>query len=240
MLSILSFIMLPLVWLRSVLNIWHWIPRKNRTTSVTHRDAEWDFKCRSNAASRIGPPAESTDVCMGRFDLAPENSCDDLEQGFGVHYPLEIVGYAHVAPFLGFTPVFHISILSIPLPSPRMVSGDHISYEDDQYQAFGTITARSHTLGNGRHTIFVRGQVINKVTSPIVYNSTSFESLFDTALDWCILIDSEHWQGGRGLCTVNLPTLWVLQRAPILDITIYHELSQQEGGNITQKWGRGK
>jgi hypothetical protein len=157
-----------------------------------------------------------------------------------VHYPLEIISYASVAPVLGFTPNFHVSIFSIPSPSQHMVSGDHISYEDNQYCAFGTITAWSHTLGNSRHTVFVQGQVINKITSPIIYSATSFESLFDTVQDWCVPIDSEHWQGSPRLCTFRPPTLWVLQHAPILDMTVYHELSWQEGESIKQKWGRGK
>jgi hypothetical protein len=165
------------------------------------------------------------DVCMGHFDLPSVNACEDLEQGLVVPYPLETVGYASVAPVLGSTPNFHVSISSIPLPSQHMVSGDHISYEDDQYCTLGTITARSHTLGNGRHTIFVRGQVINKITGPIIYSATSFESLFDTVQDWCVSMDSEHWQGSPGLCTFHPPTLWVLQHAPVLDMTVYHELS---------------
>jgi hypothetical protein len=78
---------------------------------------------------------------MGHFDLPSVNACEDLEQGLVVPYPLEIVGYASVAPVLGSMPNFHVSISSIPLPSQHMVSGDHISYEDDQYHAFGTITA---------------------------------------------------------------------------------------------------
>jgi hypothetical protein len=239
MLSALSFITLPLVWLRSLLNIWHWTPQRNRATLVIHPEAEWDFRCRSNTASQIGPAA-SMDVCMGHFDLPSVKACEDLEQGLVVPYPLEIVGYASVAPVLGSAPNFHVSISSIPLPSQHMVSGDHISYEDDQYRVFGMITARSHTLGNGCHTIFVRGRVINKITGPIIYSTTSFESLFDTVQDWCVLMDSEHWQGTPGLGTFPPPTLWVLQHAPVLDMTVYHELSQQEGGNIKQKWGRGK
>jgi hypothetical protein len=134
-------------------------------------------------------------------------------------------------------PCFHIQY---SLALQHMVSGDHISYEDDQYCMFGTITARSHTLGNSRHTIFVRGWVINKITSPIIYSATSFESLFDTGQDWCVSMDSEHWQGSSGLRTFHPPTLWVLQHTPVLDMTVYHELSRQEGGNIKQKWGRGK
>jgi hypothetical protein len=131
---------------------------------------------------------------MGHFDLPSANTREDLEQGLVVPYPLEIVGYASVAPVLGSTSNFHISIFSIPSPSQHVVSGDHISYEDDQYHAFGTITARSHALGNSHHTIFVCGRVINKITSPIIYSATSFESLFDTLQDWCVLMDSEHWQ----------------------------------------------
>jgi hypothetical protein len=160
MLSALSFITLLLVWLCSLLNIWHRTPQRNRATLVIHPEAEWDFRCRSNTASRIGPAA-SMDVCMGHFDLPSVNACEDLEQGLVVPYPLEIVGYVSVAPVLGSTPNFHVSISSIPSPSRHMVSGDHISYEDDQY-----ITAQSHTLGNGRHTIFVRGRAINKITGP--------------------------------------------------------------------------
>jgi hypothetical protein len=55
-----------------------------------------------------------------------------------------------------------------------------------------------------------------------------------------VSIDSEHWQENPGLCTFHPPTLWVLQHGPILDMMVYHELSRQEGGNIKQKWGRGK
>jgi hypothetical protein len=128
------------------MNIWHWTPQRSHATPVTHTEAKWDFKCHSNTASQIGPAAVSMDVCMGHFDLPSANTCENLEQGLVVPYPLEIVGYASVAPVLGSTPNFHISIFSIPSPFQHMVSGDHISYEGDQYRAFGTITAQSHIV----------------------------------------------------------------------------------------------
>jgi hypothetical protein len=153
---------------------------------VTQTEAEWDFKCCSNVASQIGLAVISMDVCMGHFDLPSANPCEDLEQGLVVHYPLEIFGYANVAPVLGFTPNFHVSIFSTPSPSQHMVSRDHISYKNDQYCTLGANTAQHHTLGNSCHTVFVRRLVINKITSPIIYSTTSFESLFDTVQNWCL------------------------------------------------------
>jgi hypothetical protein len=174
MLSLPSFLLLPLVWLQSVLNIWTWAPQRFCTASVVYTDAEWDFKCCSAAASWIGPPSASMDVCAGQFDLETMSSCADPELGTGDAYPLELVAYANAVPSPANLSIFHVSILCIPLHSHHMVMGDQITYEDNQYHAIGTATSK-HTSSNGRRTVVIRGRIHNKITGSIGYGPSITE-----------------------------------------------------------------
>jgi hypothetical protein len=117
MLSLPSFLSLLLVWLRLVLNIWTWAPQQFCTASVVYTDAEWDFKCHSAAASRIGPPSASMDVCEGQFNLETMSSCADPALGTRDAYPLELVAYANAVPSPDDLSIFHVSISCIPLHS---------------------------------------------------------------------------------------------------------------------------
>jgi hypothetical protein len=155
---------LLLVWLRLVFSVWTWTPQPSRTALVVYTDAEWDFKCRSAAASWIGPPLALVDICQGQFDLETMSSCADPELGTS---PLEIVAYATAVPSPADLSIFHVSISHIPLRSHHMLVGDWISYKDDQYQAMGVATGK-HTSSNGR-TVVVSGQIINRVTGPVKY-----------------------------------------------------------------------
>jgi hypothetical protein len=230
MLSISSLLSLPLVWLWLVFSVWTWTPQQSCTALVVYTDAEWDFKCCSAAASRIGPPLASMDNCEGQFDLETMSSCADPELGTS---PLEIIAYATAVPSPPDLSVFHVSILFIPLHSHHMLAGDQISYEDDQYHAIGVATGK-HTCSNGRHTVVVRGQINNK------YGPDSIENTASNIQCWYVSLDSDYWQDKQGPLTSWMPKLWVLQHAPVLNLTGYYELSRHQGGDVEQGWGQRK
>jgi hypothetical protein len=239
MLSLPSFLLLPLVWLQLVLNIWTWAPQWFRTASVVYTNAEWDFKCCSAAASWIGPPSASMDVCEGQFDLETMSSCPDQELGTREAYPLELVAYANAVPSPDDLSIFHVSISYIPALSHHMVAGDQISYEDDQYSAIGVATGK-HTSGNGRHTVVIRGSIHNKITGSIGYGPSITEDTPSTVQYWYVLLDSDYWQDKHGLRTSWSSKHWILQHAPVLNLTGYYELSRHQGGDIEQGWGQRK
>jgi hypothetical protein len=183
MLSLPSFLWLPLVWLRLVLKVWTWAPQRFCAASVVYTDAEWDFKCRSAAASWIGPPLALMDVCEGQFNLETMSSCADPELGSRDTYPLELVAYANAVSSPPDLFIFHVAILCIPSCSHHMVMGDQITYKDDQYHAMGTATSK-HTTSNGRRTVVIRGRIQNKMTGSIGYGPTSIEDSSSNIQYW--------------------------------------------------------
>jgi hypothetical protein len=239
MLSLPSFLLLLLVWLCLVLNVWTWAPQRFRAASVVYTNAEWDFKCCSAAASWIGPPLALMDVCEGQFDLETMSSCPDPELGTRDAYPLELVAYANAISSPPDLSIFHVAILCIPLRSHHMVMGDQITYKDDQYHAIGTATSK-HTTSNGCCTIVIRGRIQNKITGSSGYGPTSIEDSSSNIQYWYVLLDSNYWQDKHGLRTSWLSKHWILQHAPVLNLTGYYKLSCHQGGDIEQGWGQRK
>jgi hypothetical protein len=239
MLSLPPFLSLLLVWLRLVLNVWTWAPQRFRAASVVYTDAEWDFKCRSAAASQMGLPLASMDVCEGQFDLETMSSCPDPELGTRDVYPLEFVAYANTISSPPDLSIFHVAISCIPSCSHHMVMGNQITYEDDQYYAIGVATSK-HTTSNGRCTVVIRRRIHNKITGAIGYGPSSNDDTPSNVQYWYVSLDSEYWQDKHGLHTSWLSKLWVLQHAPVLDLTGYYELSRHQGGDIEQGWGQRK
>jgi hypothetical protein len=205
-----------------------------RTASVVYTNAEWDFKCRSAAASQIGPPLALMDVCEGQFDLEAMSSCPDPELGTRDAYPLELAAYANAV-----SSPLDLSISCIPLRSHHMVMGNQITYEDDQYHAIGVATSK-HTTSNGRCTVVIRGRIHNKITGAIGYGPSSIEDTPSNVQYWYVLLDSKYWQDKHGLRTSWLSKLWVLQHAPVLNLTGYYKLNCHQGGDIEQGWGQRK
>jgi hypothetical protein len=167
------------------------------------------------------------------------SSCPDPELGTRDAYPLELVAYANAVPSLDNLSIFHVSILYIPTRSNCMVAGDQISYKDNQYSAIGVATSK-HTSSNGPHTVVICGRIHNKITGSIGYGPNSIEDTSSNVQYWYVLLDGNYWQDKHSLCTSWLLKLWILQHAPVLNLTGYYELSHHQGGDIEQGWGQRK
>jgi hypothetical protein len=179
------------------------------------------------------------DICEGQFDLEATNLCTDPELGNEEPDLLEIVAYATTVPFPADLLIFHVSISHIPSHSHHMMAGDQISYKDDQYQAIGVATGK-HTSSNGRRTVVVRGRIINRITGPVKYVPTSNEDTSSSIQYWYVSLDSDYWQDKNSPYTSWTSRFWVLQHAPVLNLTKYYELSHHQGGDIEQGWGHRK
>jgi hypothetical protein len=104
----------------------------------------------------------------------------------------------------------------------------------------GVTATSKHTTSNGCCTVVIRGRIQNKIMGSIGYGPSIMEDTPSNIQYWYVLLDSDCWQDKHGLCTSWLSKHWILQQAPVLDLTGYYKLSHHQGGDIEQGWGQRK